>query len=175
MILWEIYWTFFKIGAFSFGGGYGMIPLITQELVYSHRWVTMEQLVDMIAISQMTPGPIAINIATFAGYQTAGVTGSLMATVGVVTPSALIVIAGVSYFLKHHQHPIVQAILKGIRPVVIALIAYSGFTVAKGVINGLVPLAIGIGAFLTSHYFKIHPIAALVTGGTLGFVIYFLI
>lgn len=173
MILGKIFLTFFKIGAFSFGGGYGMIPLITQELVYHHRWVTMEQLVDMIAISQMTPGPIAINIATFAGYQVAGVLGSAMATLGVVAPSAIILIIGVTYFLKHHDHPVVQAVLKGIRPVVIALIAYSGFTVAQGVMTGIVPVAICLGAVLASHYLNLHPILALGAGGILGLTIYF--
>lgn len=170
MLYWQIYWTFFKIGAFSFGGGYGMIPLITQELVYHHGWVTMEQLVDMITISQLTPGPIAINIATFAGYQTGGTIGSLAATLGVVTPSALIVIAGVTYFLKHHRHPVVQAVLRGIRPVVIALIAYSGVSVARGVLDSLLPVGIFIAALLASHYYKLHPIAALAIGGMMGII-----
>lgn len=175
MLHWEIYWTFFKIGAFSFGGGYGMIPLITQELVYHHGWVTMEQLVDMIAISQMTPGPIAINIATFAGYQAGGTLGSVAATVGVVSPSALIVIAGVTYFLKHHKHPLVQAVLKGIRPVVIALIAYSGVMVAQRVMDDLLPIGIFVAALLASHYYKLHPIAALGAGGLIGILTYVLL
>ncbi|NLL17804.1 MAG: chromate transporter [Clostridia bacterium] len=175
MLHWEIYWTFFKIGAFSFGGGYGMIPLITQELVYHHGWVTMEQLVDMIAVSQMTPGPIAINIATFAGYQTGGTMGSVVATLGVVTPSALIVIAGVAYFLKHHKHPLVQAVLKGIRPVVIALIAYSGVTVAQRVLDDMLATGIFVAALLASHYYKLHPIAALGAGGFIGILSYILL
>lgn len=150
-----------------------MIPLITQELVHHHRWVTMEQLVDMIAISQMTPGPIAINIATFVGYQVAGVLGSAVATLGVVAPSAIILIIGVTYFLKHHDHPVVQAVLKGIRPVVIALIAYSGFTVAQGVLTGIMPITICLVAILASHYLNLHPILALGAGGILGLAIYF--
>ncbi|NLC77902.1 MAG: chromate transporter [Clostridia bacterium] len=174
MLHWELFWTFFKIGAFSFGGGYGMIPLITQELVYRHRWISMEQLVDMIAVSQMTPGPIAVNIATFAGYQTGGPLGSLVATVGVVTPSALIVIAGAAYFLKHHRHPVVRSVLKGIRPVVIALIAYSGVTVARGVLDGFLPVGIFVAALLASYFYQLHPIAALLAGGLLGIVINFL-
>lgn len=174
MIYAQLFWTFFKIGAFSFGGGYGMIPLITQELVHHHHWVTMDQLIDMIAISQMTPGPIAINIATFAGYRTAGELGSLIATIGVVTPSALIVIAGVSYFLKHHHHPVVQAVLQGIRPVVIGLIGYSGLSVAQGVMTGIVPVVLCLGALWASHVYRLHPMAALAGGGALGILIYFL-
>lgn len=172
MIFWQIFWTFFKIGAFSFGGGYGMIPLITQELVEQHGWVTMEQLVDMVAISQMTPGPIAINIATFAGYQTAGFAGSLVATIGIIAPSAMIVIIGVSYFLKHHEHPKVQAVLKGIRPVVIALIAYSGLMIAQGVIDGWVPAMMILMALVASHYYKLHPMIVLGAGGGIGILFY---
>jgi len=168
LILAEIFWTFFKIGAFSFGGGYAMIPLITQELVYHHGWVTMEQLVDMITISQMTPGPFAINIATFAGYNVAGVTGSALATLGVITPAAIILSIGVTYFLKHHDHPLVQAVLKGIRPVVIALIAYAGFTVAEGVMTGPAPVVLCLAAFCASYYWRVHPILALSGGGILG-------
>lgn len=174
MIYWELFWTFFKIGAFSFGGGYGMIPLITEELVYQHNWITMDQLVDMIAISQMTPGPIAINIATFSGFQIAGFWGSLMATVGVVAPAAIIVILGVSYFLRNHQHPIVQSVLKGIRPVVIALIAYAGISLSAGIINGLWPLIVAIVAFIASYRYNLHPITALLSGGALGILVYFI-
>lgn len=168
MILAEIFWTFFKIGAFSFGGGYAMIPLITQELVYHHGWVTLEQLVDMIAVSQMTPGPFAVNIATFAGYNVAGVVGSAVATVGVITPAAIMLAIGVTYFLKHHDHPLLQAILKGIRPVIIALIAYAGFTVAEGVMTGPAPIFLCLAALFASHYWRVHPILALSAGGILG-------
>lgn len=174
MILAEIFWTFFKIGAFSFGGGYAMIPLITRELVHHHRWVTMEQLVDMITVSQMTPGPFAINIATFAGYNVAGVAGSTVATLGVVTPAALILVIGVTYFLKHHDHAVVQAVLKGIRPVIVALIAYAGFNLAQGVMTGPVPVMVCLAALLASHYWRVHPILALSAGGILGLVLYFL-
>lgn len=174
MVFWDLFWTFFKIGGFSFGGGYAMIPLITEELVYRHAWTTMDQLVDMIAISQMTPGPIAINIATFSGYQIAGFWGSLAATIGVVAPAAIIVILGVAYFLRHHHHPIVQSVLKGVRPVVIALIAYAGITLAERVISGIWPLLLALAAFFASYRYNLHPITALLGGGVLGILFFYI-
>ena len=95
-----------------------------------------------------------------------------MATVGVVAPAAIIVILGVSYFLRHHQHPIVQSVLKGIRPVVIALIAYAGISLSGGVLTGLWPLALAIVFFIASYNFNLHPITALLSGGALGIFAY---
>ena len=87
MILTQLYTTFFKIGLFSFGGGYAMIPLMEKEVVRLHSWLTLSQMADVIAVSQMTPGPIAINLATFVGFKTVGLWGAVWATLGVITPS----------------------------------------------------------------------------------------
>ena len=100
--LWQVFATFFKIGAFTFGGGYAMIPLIQRETVDNHKWVTEDDILEIIAIAESTPGPIAINSATFVGYRTCGVLGSVAATLGVVLPSFAIIFA-LSFVLRQFQ------------------------------------------------------------------------
>lgn len=149
-----------------------MIPLIIDEVVVNNSWITMEQMMDMVTIAEMTPGPIAINIATFAGYQTAGVLGSAAATVGVITPSAIIVSIGAIYFLRHHGHPVVQAVLQGIRPVVVALIAFAGLSFAPNAASTPAQALIALVAIVISWRFRVHPIPLLVAGGILGMIFF---
>ena len=120
-----LFWTFFKIGLFTFGGGYAMIPLIQQE-VTGHQWLTENELVNFIAISESTPGPFAINIATFVGSTQYGVIGSALATLGVVLPSFIIILLVASIFTKFEENRFVKGALKGISPVVCALIIGTG-------------------------------------------------
>ena len=120
--LWQVLISFLKIGAFTFGGGYAMIPLIQKEAVEKRGWVTDEDILDIIAIAESTPGPIAINSATFVGYKAAGVLGSVCATLGVVLPSFVIILA-LSFVLQQFQSvEIVQYALNGIRIGVLALL-----------------------------------------------------
>ncbi len=125
MILIKLFWEFFKIGAFTFGGGYAMIPLIEKEIVNKYHWLTMEQFTDLIAIAEMTPGPIAINSATFVGYKVARFLGAVAGTLGVVLPSFLIIWAIASVFFGFQDNRIVQAAFKGLRPAVLGLIIHS--------------------------------------------------
>ena len=120
--LWQVFATFFKIGAFTFGGGYAMIPLIQRETVENHNWVTEDDILEIIAIAESTPGPIAINSATFVGYRTCGVLGSVAATLGVVLPSFVIIFA-ISFVLRQFQEvKAVQYAFNGIRAGVMALL-----------------------------------------------------
>ena len=120
--LWKVFTTFFKIGAFTFGGGYAMIPLIQRETVDNHKWVTEDDILEIIAIAESTPGPIAINSATFVGYRTCGVLGSVAATLGVVLPSFVIIFA-ISFVLRQFQElKAVQYAFQGIRAGVMALL-----------------------------------------------------
>ena len=120
--LWKVFATFFKIGAFTFGGGYAMIPLIQKEAVEKHGWVTDEDILEIIAIAESTPGPIAINSATFVGYRTCGVLGSVAATLGVVLPSFVLIYA-ISFVLRQFQDlKAVQYAFQGIRAGVLALL-----------------------------------------------------
>ena len=128
-----LFWTFFKIGLFTFGGGYAMIPLIQQEVV-GHQWMTEDALINFIAISESTPGPFAINIATFVGANQFGLAGSALAgsalaTLGVVLPSFIIILLVASIFTRFEQNRFVKGALKGISPVVCALIIGTGLTI----------------------------------------------
>ena len=136
MILLELFLTFFEIGALTFGGGYAMIPLV-REQVLSHGWLTEEELLNMIAVSESTPGPIAINMATFVGSEQAGIIGSAAATLGVALPSFIIILiisALLKNFLKYNG---VKAFLSGVRPAVVSLILGTAITLFLSVLLGI--------------------------------------
>lgn len=130
MIFLELFATFFKIGLFSFGGGYAMIPLISDEIA-RNGWMMEEEFIRIIGIAEMTPGPIAVNSATFVGYQTAGVFGSIAATFGVALPSLLIILSISSFFFKNMNHPVMKGAFKGIKPVVAGLIVSAAVIITK--------------------------------------------
>ena len=132
--------TFFKIGAFTFGGGYAMIPLIQREIVDKKQWATNEDLLDIIAIAESTPGPIAVNAATFIGSKIDGFFGALFATLGVVLPSFLIILAIARCYKKFKSSKIVAGLMSGLKPAVIGLIAAAVLTVGKTVfLNSATP------------------------------------
>ena len=135
--LLTLFITFFKIGAFTFGGGYAMIPLIQRETVEKHKWITEDDILDIIAIAESTPGPIAINSATFVGYKTAGFFGAAMATLGVVLPSFCIILA-ISYVLREFREiKAVQYAFEGIRAGVLALLIKALVSMYKKCPKGL--------------------------------------
>src|SRR5690606_18100447 len=130
-ILIKLFTTFFKIGAFSFGGGYAMLPLIEEEVIQVNNWIKPTEFIDILAISEMTPGPIAVNSATFLGYKVAGVMGSAVSTLGVIFPSFIVMSIIFHFIYKFKESPYVDWVFKGIRPVVLGLIASAAVTVAK--------------------------------------------
>lgn len=172
MIYLKLFLSFFKIGAFSFGGGYAMLPLIQEEIIDIHGWLTGQEFIDVIAISQMTPGPIAINSATFLGYKVGGVLGSVIATIAVVFPSFIIMLTIVHFFNKFKDSPYVIWAFKGIRPVVLGLIASAGVAVAMDTYVDLKSILISVGIFLLLTYKKLHPILAVVLAGVLGVILF---
>lgn len=129
MIYLNLFLSFLKIGAFSFGGGYAAMPLIQNEVVTFHHWLSMSEFTDLITISQMTPGPIAINSATFIGIKTAGLLGALVATIGCILPSCIIVTIIAWLYLKYKKLDTLQSILLLLRPAVVALIAVAGVSI----------------------------------------------
>ena len=135
MIYWDLFLVFFKIGAVSFGGGYGMISLLQDELV-AHGWLTKEMLMNFIAVAESTPGPIAVNVATFVGSSQAGVLGALLATLGVVLPSffIILVIAAIMHNLLKFKG--VQVVLGGIRPSIVGLVLGTAITMALTALFG---------------------------------------
>lgn len=187
----ELLWTFFKIGLFTIGGGYAMIPLIQQEIV-NHGWLTFKETIDIIAISEMTPGPFAINAATFVGVKTGGIPGATFATVGVVLPSFIIVTLVAKYSARFKDQPLLQYALYGLRPAVIGLIASAAFLIARTTFfmasSGSVCIFAGIHnilnainwravlifvvAIIASLKYKIHPILLIVLSGVLGIILY---
>lgn len=130
MIYLRLYLEFFKIGLFSIGGGLATLPFV-QQLIERYGWITSEDLLNMIAISESTPGPIGINLATFVGYNTGGLLGGIVATIGLVTPSLIIIVLVAHYFIRFNEHPLVQGALRGIRPAVAGLIAFVAFELAR--------------------------------------------
>ncbi|MGO1469258.1 MAG: chromate transporter [Tissierella sp.] len=130
MIYFKLFFVFFKIGLFSVGGGLATLPFL-QELVSKYGWITSDELINMIAISESTPGAIGINAATFVGNSAAGVLGGIIATIGLVVPSLIIIIIIAHYFAKFSERHIVKSAFYGIRPAVAGLIGAAGFEVAK--------------------------------------------
>lgn len=119
----QLFWTFFKIGAFTFGGGYAMIPLIQREVVNKKRWLVEAEFMDMLAIAQSVPGPISLNTAVFVGNKLKNKRGSLVTSLGIILPSFIVILLIAVVFTEFKDNPIVERVFKGIRPAVVALIA----------------------------------------------------
>ncbi|MBU3114473.1 chromate transporter [Clostridium lacusfryxellense] len=171
----KIYLSFLKIGAFSFGGGYAMLPVIQREIVVNHKWITSKQFIDIIGISQMTPGPIAINSATFVGFKVSGILGSIAATLGVVSFSFLLVSIANHYILKFKESYIMKAALAGMRPAMIGLIISVFLSLGRESYKDFKSIIIGViilGLLLSN---KLHPIIVIVISGILGIIFYSLI
>ena len=154
--LLSLFWTFFKIGAFTFGGGYAMIPLIQKEAVEKKGWVTDDDILEIIAIAESTPGPVAINSATFVGYRTCGFWGAACATFGVVLPSFLIILAN-GYVLNEFQNAkVVQYAFNGIRAGVLALLFKALYTMYKKSPKGWVSYVVMAVAFVLTAILKVN-------------------
>jgi chromate transporter len=171
-ILAAIFFSFLKIGAFAFGGGYAMLPLIEREIVINHHWISYKEFIDIIGISQMTPGPIAINSSTFVGYKVGGVLGSIAGTIGVVTISFILVSIATHYIIKFKESKVLKAALMGMKPALIGLIISAFISLAlqsyhdvKSVIMGIVVMG-----FLLSR--NVHPILIIILSGAIGILIF---
>lgn len=172
MIYLDIFITFFKIGLFSFGGGYAMLPLIQREVVSLHNWVSAKEFIDIVAISQITPGPISINSATYIGCKTAGVFGSTVATLGVITPSIIIMIIISRFFIRFKNNKYMENAFLGLRPATIGLIAAAAILVAYDSFIDLKSVIIFIAAFLLSYRYKLDPILLTVLAAVAGIILY---
>lgn len=129
MIYLQLFLSFLQIGLFSFGGGYAAMPLIQSQVVTAHGWLSMSEFTDLITISQMTPGPIAINSATFVGIKIAGLPGALVATIGCILPSCILVTLIAGLYLKYQNVNALQSVLNSLRPAVVAMIASAGISI----------------------------------------------
>lgn len=165
-----LFWSFFKIGAFTFGGGYAMIPLIQKEAVEKHKWMTDGDILDITAIAESTPGPIAINSATFVGYKVAGVLGAACATFGVVLPSFVIIFLISKVLRQFESLAAVKYAFFGIRAGVLALIVKALVNMYKQCPKGAVSYAVMGIAFLATTFIKVNVIFIIIFCGVVGFV-----
>lgn len=172
MILLQLLYSFFKIGAFTFGGGYAMIPLIEREIISIRGWLSLEEFIDIVAVAEMTPGPIAINSATYVGYKVGGVLGSAAATFGVVLPSFLIIVALASLYLRYRENPAVGGVTAGLKPGVVGLIVAAAVSIGKETIIDWRGIVIGAGVLIAVKTFKVHPILAIVASAAIGILVY---
>ena len=166
--LWALFLTFFKIGGFTFGGGYAMIPLIQKETVENKGWITDDDILEIIAIAESTPGPIAINAATFVGYRTCGFWGAACATFGVVVPSFVIILL-ISYVLEQFQQiKAVQYAFNGIRAGVLALLCKALWTMYKKSPKGWAAYVVMAAAFILTALLKVNVMIVIVCCAVFG-------
>lgn len=167
-LLIRIFWSFFKIGPITFGGGYAMIPAFHKEVVESRGWLEEEDVTDIFAIAQSTPGAVGVNSSTFVGYRIAGVPGAVAALVGVLLPTFLIVLLLCVFFVTVKDHPKAKAAFEGIRPAVAALIAYAGIRVGRTAVKDLTTLFLAAGSLAFLLLTGCNPVVVIFLGIALG-------
>ncbi|MBO6188293.1 MAG: chromate transporter [Prevotella sp.] len=170
-LYWESFRTFFKIGMFTLGGGYAMIPIIEEEVVNRHRWIGKEEMLDLIAIAQSCPGVFAINISIFVGYKLNKVRGAMMCALGTALPSFLIILAIAMFFHQFEDNRIVAALFRGIRPAVVALIAVPTFNLARQARLNRYTLWIPIVSALLIWLLGVSPIWIIIAAGLGGVLV----
>ena len=184
MTFWHLFTGFFKIGLFTVGGGYAMLPLMQQEIA-RFGWVSPAEFIDIIAIAEMTPGAIAVNTATFAGFRTAGVLGALLATASLALPSLLILVPLSNFWDLHQDHPVLKAIFAGVKPAVAGLIGAAAIYIAKtaflydpllgqkeGFPVDLRSLVIAGAVFIAVRMRKLDPIMAIIISAVVGLIVF---
>ena len=169
MIFLQLFWSFFKIGSFTIGGGYAMVPIIEEELVRKRQWIESEEFVDMLALSQSAPGILAVNISIATGYRIRGIGGAITATLGTVLPSFIIILLIAMSFQRFQDNEVVERIFKGIRPAVVALIAAPVFKLGKSARINRHNLWIPIVAALLIWRLDFSPIWVVLIAGIGGY------
>lgn len=166
----EAFSIFFKIGAFTIGGGYAMVPLIENEIVNKRNWVAKEDFIDLLAIAQSAPGVLAVNISIFIGYRLRGVRGSLVTALGTILPSFLIILTIALFFHSFKENAVVERIFKGIRPAVVALIAAPAFSMGKSAKINRYNIWIPIASALLIWQLNFSPIWIIIAAGVGGYL-----
>ena len=188
-LLLQLFWTFFLIGLFGFGGGYAMLSMIQGEVVGHYHWMTMGQFTDIVAVSQSTPGPIGINSATYVGYTSLvnagyepywGVLGSFVATFAVVLPSFVVMLIVSKFLMKHRNHPAVESVFSGLRPAVVGLILAAALLLMNAENFGslsespwrfLLSIFLFCFAFIAQRVYRLGPILIILLCGVAGIVL----
>lgn len=182
MIYIQLFYTFFKIGLFGFGGGYAMLSMIQGEVVTRYEWISSQEFTDIVAISQMTPGPIGINAATYIGFTSTGsVWGSIIATFAVVLPSFILMLTISKFFLKYQKHPVVESIFNGLRPAVVGLLASAALVLMNvenfgsptdNTYSFVISIIIFLIVFIGTRKYKANPILMIIACGIAGLILY---
>ena len=176
MIYFKLFYVFFKVGLFSFGGGYAILPLMQHEVVDVYKWISFQEFMEIVAVSQITPGPISINLATHVGYRVAQTLGSTIATASVILPSLIIITMIVIFLKKFSKLPVVQRIFKSLRVTIVGLILAAALALFVGenfidYKSYIIFAMVLIGGL----FFKIGSIALIIFSGVAGFIFYYLI
>ncbi len=187
MIFLQLFYTFFKIGLFGFGGGYAMLSMIQGEVVTRYEWLSSSEFTDIVAISQMTPGPIGINSATYVGYTAIvnagyshgiGIVGSVIATFSVVLPSFILMILISRFFIRYQKHKSVSYIFSGLRPGIVGLLAAAALILinkenfGNDYLSVITSTIIFISVFIASYKYRLNPILLIILCGIAGGLIY---
>ncbi|MFL0251424.1 chromate transporter [Clostridium neuense] len=187
MIYLKLLWSFLQVGLFSFGGGYGILPVIQQQVVTQNHWLTLKEFTDVVTISQMTPGPIALNASTFVGMKMAGIMGAVVATFGCAFPTAVLALIVGHYYYKYRDMTLVKGIFEGLRPAIVSLIASAGMSIlflslfnvqvfTMSVLSNIDWKAVVmfiISLFILRKW-KANPIYIMIGSGAVGAVVYLL-
>lgn len=168
--LFDLFWTFCKIGALTFGGGYAMLPLIQREIVENKKWSTEKEILDYYAVGQCTPGVIAVNTATFIGYKLRGIIGGIVATLGVIFPSIVIILIIATFLQNFADLAIVQSAFAGIRVAVVTLIITTVVKLIKSSIKDYLGVIIAIIAFVISAFIGLSPVYVVIAAALTGFI-----
>jgi len=171
-ILISLFLRFLKIGAFSFGGGYTALSLIEREIVNNAQWLTTEEFLDVLALSQITPGPVGINSATFVGFKIMGIPGSIAATTGVILVSFIMVNIVAHYFLKFKDSSIVQSVLTGLKPSIVGIIVTVVVKLGMNTIDSYHEVLIIVFVVFMVMKVKLHPILAIFMSAGIGLIIF---
>lgn len=173
-IRWRLFSTFFRIGLFTFGGGFAMLPLIEREVSVTHKWVETDELLDMIALAQSMPGPVAVNSSIFIGRHLAGTSGALAAMLGCILPSFLVILIIAISSAGFQDNQYVQYFFNGVLAAVTALILVTSINMAKKVIKDWLTAALALAAVLLVVVFKVHALIAILGGAATGFLLHWL-
>ncbi|MBO4567475.1 MAG: chromate transporter [Bacteroidales bacterium] len=179
MIYLQLFWAYLKIGIFGFGGGYAMLSMIEFEVVDHYGWMSIEEFSDMVALSQMTPGPVSINIATFIGYTVGGFWGSMVATAAIVMPSLLLLVFVLRFLFKNKENYIVKTTLSSMKPVIAGLIFVAALMMMNpetfadfGLHGSNISVIICAVTFAGVFWAKINPILLIIASGLVGYLVY---
>lgn len=170
--LLTMFWSFFKIGAFTFGGGYAMIPLIQREVVDNKKWISKEDFLDILVISQSFPGALAVNTSTFIGYKIEGILGALMALLGTVLPSFVIILCIAAFFMEFRTNHYVDLAFKGISAAVPMLVLIAVVSLSKSVKRNYMNVFIVAATIFLLRFLNIHPVIVIIISGFYGYFYY---